>query len=123
MPKFSGWTPFPVKVLRADLTETGSGRREGLHLSDVLNRMGQAIGEKQYGETGWDIFRLSGFVWETAVEYMHAGMDHDEAMNAAFRRHMLAMRAGVVTQWAPRTPSGCSGRCARWVSQPSPSTT
>jgi len=99
MAVFSGWSPFEFKVLRQDLSETGSGR-EGLHLSDVLNRMGKAIGEKQYGETGWDTFRMSGFVWETAVEYMAAGMDHDSAMDAAFRRHLRELRKNVITQCA-----------------------
>ena len=45
---FSGWSPFPLgTVLSADLKPTGD--REGLHLSQVLDRMAKAMGETYAG--------------------------------------------------------------------------
>lgn len=94
---FSGWSPFPLgTVLSADLKPTGD--REGLHLSQVLDRMAKAMGETYSGNDDPSVRFTAGFVFETAVEYMLAGMTHDEAMDASFRRHMMTIRAGVTTQ-------------------------
>lgn len=95
--KFSGWKPYTVpQVLSSDLVPTGS--RSGLHLSAVLDRMAAAAGEK-YGDDDPTHRFVAGFVFETAVEYINAGMSHDEAMDAAFRRYMMAgLRKDVVTQ-------------------------
>jgi len=59
--------------------------------------MGAAMGEKFGSDDPTSRF-VAGFVWETAVEYMHGGMTLDEAMEAAFRRYMIALRRDVVTQ-------------------------
>ena len=93
--EFSGWTPFPMTVLSSDLQPTGN--REGLHLGSVLDRMAVAMGET-YPDSDPTARFVAGFVWETAVEYMHAGMSLDEAMGAAFRRYMIAIRGNVQTQ-------------------------
>lgn len=95
--EFSCWKPLEIPtVLSSDLRPTGS--REGVHLSNVLDHMAQAMGEK-YGDEDPTYRFLSGFVWETAVEYMLGGMTHDEAMDAAFRRYMVAgLRKDLVTQ-------------------------
>jgi hypothetical protein len=93
--KFSGWTPFPMAVLASDLSPTGN--REGFHLGSVLDRMAKAMGET-YPDSDPTARFVAGFTWETAVEYMHAGMNLDEAMDAAFRRYMIAIRKDVQTQ-------------------------
>ena len=95
--QFSGWTPFPIgTVLSSDLKPTGN--RDGLHLSAVLDRMAKGMGEKPYPPSDPTVRFTAGFVYETAVEYMMAGMTIDEAMDLAFKRHMIALRTGVSTQ-------------------------
>jgi len=41
---------------------------------------------------------MEGFLWETALEYMASGFSVDEAMDMAFKRHMLAVRRSITTQ-------------------------
>lgn len=100
--KFSGWSEFPAhkNILSADLEPMGEGRPEGLHLSEILHewkignaeRVGSSDGEQE------GVRLIEGFLWETALEYMSAGMGFDKAMEIAFARHMTALRSDVVTQ-------------------------
>ena len=76
------------------------GQREGLHLSSVLHELKTAAGENideiEGDQSG--VRLQEGFLWETAAEYMMAGLDFDEAIRLAFKRYMLHLRAGVVSQ-------------------------
>jgi hypothetical protein len=100
--EFSGWTPLDVEgsLLRADLTKFGEGRAAGLHLGSVIHHAKVASGEN-VGEIEGDqpsVRVQEGFLWEVVVEYVLAGCPVDEAVNLAFKRHMLHLRSGVVTQ-------------------------
>jgi hypothetical protein len=100
--EFSGWTPLDVEgsLLRADLTKFGEGRAAGLHLGSVIHHAKVAAGEN-VGEIEGDqpsVRVQEGFLWEVVVEYVLAGCPVDEAVNLAFKRHMLHLRSGVVTQ-------------------------
>lgn len=96
------WVPLDVagNLLRADLTAFGEGRAAGLHLGAIIHTAKVAAGEN-VGEIEGDqpSARVQeGFLFETALEYMIAGVGFDEAMDLAFKRHMLYLRLGIVTQ-------------------------
>jgi hypothetical protein len=100
--EFSGWTPLDVQgnLRRADLTPFGEGRAAGLHLGGVIHTAKVAAGES-VGEVDGDqpsVRVQEGFLWEVILEYVLAGCPVDEAVNIAFKRHMLHLRTGVVTQ-------------------------
>lgn len=100
--KWTGWSDFPVheQMLSAELTPMGEGRPAGLHLSAVIQRMRVAAGEKS-GEIPGDqpMTRMQeGFLWETALEYMIGGLSLDDAIELAFKRHMIALRKNITTQ-------------------------
>ena len=100
MSSWTGWEEFKAPLLDSSLNPMGTDRPPGLHLSDVIRAMKQAAGEKLEGPEGEQegLRMLEGFLWETAVEYILAGMTHDQAMEAAFRRYMLHVRRGMVRQ-------------------------
>jgi hypothetical protein len=96
------WEPIDVagNLVRADLTKFGEGRAPGLHLGSVIHTAKVAAGENT-GEIEGDqpSARVQeGFIFETIVEYVLAGMSFDEAAGLAFKRHMLHLRRGIVTQ-------------------------
>ena len=95
---WSGWTDYDPPALSADLRPTGD--RSGLHLSDVIHSMKVAAGEKVGAIEGDQpgTRMMEGFVWESALEYIASGMGLDEALETAFRRHMLAWRKDVCKQ-------------------------
>lgn len=100
--EFSGWSPLDVagQLRRADLTPFGEGRAPGLHLGAVIHSVKVAAGEN-VGEVEGDqpsVRVQEGFLWEVALEYIIAGVPVDEAIGLAFKRHMLHLRAGIVTQ-------------------------
>ena len=100
--EWTGWSDFPVheQMLSAELTPMGEGRPAGLHLSAVIQRMRVAAGEKS-GEIPGDqpMTRMQeGFLWETALEYMIGGLSLDDAIELAFKRHMIALRKNITTQ-------------------------
>ena len=41
---------------------------------------------------------MEGFLWEIALEYMINGLEVDQAMDLAFKRHMGAVRRPIATQ-------------------------
>ena len=102
MQTWSGWAPFPIEdnMLSAELKRSGEGRPSGLHLSHVLHKMKEAAGENVGGIPGDQpgVRMQEGFLWETALEYMIAGMSLDEALETAFKRYMVALRGGMSTQ-------------------------
>lgn len=97
------WVPLDVRgnILRADLTPMGGGRAPGMHVSQVVHAAKVAAGENvddiEGDQPGVRI--QEGFLFETVVEYMIAGAPFDEAVALAFKRHCLALRQGVVTQY------------------------
>jgi hypothetical protein len=78
----------------------GEGRPAGLHLSEIIHRMKVAMGENVSEIEGDQPYMRmqEGFLWETAVEYMIAGMPLDDAIELAFKRYMVAIRSDVCTQ-------------------------
>jgi len=100
--EFSGWTPLDVEgsLRRADLTRFGEGRAAGLHLGRIVHIAKEAAGENVEDVPGDQpsVRVQEGFLWETVVEYVLAGAPVDEAIALAFKRHMLHLRTGVVTQ-------------------------
>lgn len=100
--EFTGWTSFDVQhnLRTADLASMGVGRSQGRHLGEILQVMGAAAGLPQGQIAGdQDGARLQeGFLWETIVEYMLAGLSFDAAANLAFKRYMLSLREGILTQ-------------------------
>lgn len=96
--RWTGWSEFPVEVMSSDLAHTGE--RSGLHLSAIIHEMKVAQGEK-IGPVKGDqegVRLQEGFLWETALEYVAAGMTLDEAMDLAFKRYLRALRSSVTTQ-------------------------
>jgi hypothetical protein len=98
------WEPLDVagNLVRADLTSFGTGRAPGLHLGAVIHAAKVAAGEN-VGEVEGDqpsVRVQEGFLFETVVEYLLAGVGFDEAVNLAFKRYMLHLRTGIVTQLA-----------------------
>lgn len=102
MIEWSGWMPLDVagSLRRADLTAFGEGRAPGLHLGAVIHAAKVAAGEN-VGEVEGDqpsVRVQEGFIFETVVEYLIAGAPFDEAVDLAFKRYMLHLRRGIVTQ-------------------------
>ena len=85
---------------REDLTAVGEGRAPGLHLGQIVQAMRAAANLPQGTPPGdQEGVRLQeGFLWESAVEYMIAGMTLDAALELAFKRYMLHLRSGIVKQ-------------------------
>lgn len=101
--KWSGWEPFPLEIRRADGSKMGEGRGTHLHLSHVLSEMSAAAGEKVWGDAidpSGSVIIQEGFLWETALEYVAAGMAIDAAFELAFKRYMVGLRSDIVTQIA-----------------------
>lgn len=102
MSEWTGWSEFAVESRSADLLPIGEGRPAGLHLGSVIQAMRVAAGERSGdipGEAPW-LRAQVGFLWEQAVEYMLGGVPYDDAMELAFKRHMVAgVRKGVVKQF------------------------
>jgi hypothetical protein len=96
------WVPLDVRgnMLRADLTRMGEGRAAGVHVSAVIHTAKVAAGENVDDIEGDQpgVRAQEGFLWETVLEYVIAGAPFDEAVGLAFKRHMLALRTGIVTQ-------------------------
>jgi hypothetical protein len=100
--EFTGWAPLDVAgtLIRADGTAFGEGRPAGLHLGRVIHEAKIASGEST-GEVEGDqpSARVQeGFIWETVVEYVIAGLPVDEAVELAFKRHCMMLRSGVTKQ-------------------------
>ena len=78
----------------------GEGREPGLHLGAIVQRMRIAAGEKTGTPEGWqdDVCVEEGFLWETVLEYVIAGLSLDEAYDMAFKRYCLYIRKHIVTQ-------------------------
>lgn len=97
---WSGWSVFPCEPRDASLRPLGEGRPPGLHLSAILHRMKVAAGDKVDGVEGdqENVRMAEGFLWESALEYVAAGMGLDEALEVAFKRYMVAIRANVTKQ-------------------------
>lgn len=102
MIEFSGWTPVDINgsLRSADLQAMGVGRAPGLHLGAIIHAAKVAAGER-VGEVWGDqpgVRIQEGFWWETAIEYILAGVDFDEAVDLAFKRYMLHVRGDLVKQ-------------------------
>lgn len=85
--------------MSADLEVTGE--RSGLHLSQIIHQMKVGMGEKVgpvESDTQPDLRLIEGFLYETALEYMHGGVPYDQAMDMAFKRYMMKVREDVSTQ-------------------------
>lgn len=85
--------------MSADLEVTGE--RSGLHLSQIIHQMKIGMGDKVgpvESDTQPDLRLMEGFLFETALEYMHGGVPYDQAMDLAFKRMMMKVREGVSTQ-------------------------
>ena len=97
------WSDLQCEPRGADLTPRDEERRApGLHLGRIIHRMKVAAGENVGDIPGDQPFvRMEeGFLWETALEYVIAGMPMDEAIELAFKRYMCALRSNVVKQIA-----------------------
>jgi hypothetical protein len=57
---------------------------------------GEKVGQIDGDQDG--VRLQEGFLWETALEYMIAGLTLDEAIGLAFKRLMVAIRSDVTTQ-------------------------
>lgn len=96
------WEPVDIAgtLRRADLSAFGEGRAPGLHLGAIIHTAKVAAGEN-VGEVDGDqpsVRVAEGFMFETALEYVLAGLSFDEAVNLTFKRYMLKMREGIITQ-------------------------
>lgn len=98
--RFSGWSVFPVEFRDSDMRKEGEGRPAGLHLGAVIHKMKVAVGENVGAIEGdQDGVRMQeGFLWERALEYVVCGMSLDEALEVAFKRYMVGIRAGITRQ-------------------------
>lgn len=99
---FTGWAPIDVEgnLRRADGSLFGEGRPAGVHLGQIIHAAKVASGENT-GEVEGDqpsVRVQEGFIWETVVEYIVAGLPVDEAVELAFKRYCLMLRKGVVQQ-------------------------
>jgi len=58
------------------------------------------VGENVGGIAGdqENVRMQEGFLWESALEYVAAGLPLDEALNIAFKRYMVNIRQGVTKQ-------------------------
>lgn len=99
---WSGWKPLNVagSVRASDLRPAGEGYATGLHLSTIIRAMKEAAEERVEAVEGDqpEVRLQEGFLWEVVVEYLLAGVPHDTAIELAFKRYGLALRAGVVKQ-------------------------
>lgn len=98
--KWSGWSVFPCEMRDSELRGKGEGRPSGLHLSSIIHRMKVAAGEN-VGSVDGDqegVRMQEGFLWESALEYVAAGMKLDEALEVAFKRYMAAIRSDITKQ-------------------------
>ena len=97
---WSGWSAFPCEPRDADLHRMGENRPPGLHLGAIIKRMKIARGESVSSIPGEDpnLRMQEGFLFETALEYVVAGMSLDQALEAAFKRYMIELRKGVTKQ-------------------------
>lgn len=99
--EFTGWTPVAVadNTLRADGSRMYTGRT-GVHLSSIIHAAKIAARENvDMVEGDQEGVRIQeGFLWEIVHEYIQAGMNVDESIEAAFKRLNLQLRAGIVTQ-------------------------
>jgi hypothetical protein len=84
----------------SQLRGKGEGRPDGLHLSGIIHRMKVAAGENVGGIDGDQegVRMQEGFLWESALEYVAAGMKLDEALEVAFKRYMIEVRSNITTQ-------------------------
>jgi hypothetical protein len=84
----------------SQLRGKGEGRPGGLHLSGIIHRMKVAAGENVGGIDGDQegVRMQEGFLWESALEYVAAGMKLDEALEVAFKRYMIEVRSNITTQ-------------------------
>ena len=90
----------------------GEGRLEGLHLGEIIQQMKKAAGEgykNSITEKQLGVYAQVGFLWETAAEYMTAGLPLEEAMDVAFKRQMvhsnsLAKQVKVAKEGIHMTP-------------------
>jgi len=62
----------------------------------MLLGQGKKLGEVPGSQPG--VHFIEGFLWEIALEYVHAGMGIDEAIELAFKRYMTALRSNIVKQ-------------------------
>jgi hypothetical protein len=100
--EWSGWSVFACEPRDASLRPLGEGRPPGLHLGAVLHRMKVAAGDR-VGDVEGDqpyLRMQEGFLFESALEYVAAGMGLDEALEVAFKRYMIAIRSGITRQVA-----------------------
>lgn len=101
--QWSGWSDFPMhgaNLRDASLQPMGEGRPSGLHLSQIIHHMKVAAGENVGAIPGDqpNVRMIEGFLWETALEYVAAGMPLDDAIGLAFKRLMVSLRSDVTTQ-------------------------
>lgn len=97
--EFSGWATFPPEVRDAELNPSGEGRPSGLHLSEIIQYMREIEGLVNSPIDDTVRYRfIEGFLWEVALEYMLSGIPLDEALEMAFKRHMVACRTGITKQ-------------------------
>lgn len=100
MSSWSGWKPFALESRAADLQPMGHGRPAGLHLGDVIRALKEAEDgpiKSIEGEQPW-LRANMGFMWEWALELVAGGATVHEALDQAFKRHMLAVRLPLVRQ-------------------------
>src|SRR5262249_34152091 len=87
------WYEIGVCGLDAALQPMGTGRGSELHLGSIVREMKRAAGENVEsipGEQEW-LRTQVGFLWEAAVEYTIGGMQIDDAIELAFKRHMRSL--------------------------------
>lgn len=97
MALFSGWSDYGIELRDADMRRMGEGRPEGLHLGTVVQSMYLAADPKARAEV--EPLRLQeGFLYEKVVEFMGAGMSMDDSFQLAFKRYMVGLNEGIITQ-------------------------
>ena len=99
---WSGWQDFDAvsQARTADLKPMGEGRAAGLHLGAIIQSMRAAAGLPSGAPAGdQDGVRLQeGFLWESVVEFMLAGVPMWEAIRLAFARYQFSLRSNILTQ-------------------------
>lgn len=105
MIEFSGWTPIDIagQLRDADLRAMGVGRESpewDLGMGDVTRAAkvaaGESVSDVEGDQPGVRI--QEGFLFETTIEYVLAGVEFDEAVDLALKRYMLSLRKGVLRQ-------------------------
>lgn len=99
------WVPLDIvgNMRDAELLPMGVGRESpewDMGMSAVIHAAKVAAGEN-VGDVDGDqpgVRVQEGFLFETVVEYIIAGVPFDEAVGLAFRRYALSLRSGIVTQ-------------------------